>query len=87
MKVNRGYYKYSMAFVGDKYKMYCYDISGDSSEFELRFEVNGEIKEIQVEYCFQDVLIESASFLCRNCEKYSVDTRYDTLVVDLSYRF
>ena len=74
-------------FVGQKCRMYCYDISCDGSEFELRFEINGEIKETKVEYCFEDILYSSSSFLSDCCEKYQVDTRYDTLVVELIHRF
>lgn len=74
-------------FVGQKCRMYSYDISGDGSEFELRFEIDGEIKEAKREYCFENILYSSSVFLSDCCEKYQVDTRYDTLVVELIHRF
>ena len=76
-----------MSFVGSNYKIYCNDISGDGSEFELVFERDGKIVDSIVENSFHDILIESNNFFCKNCEKYGVDTRYDTLVVELVYKF
>jgi hypothetical protein len=68
-------------------KMYCVEISNDGSEFELRFEINGEIVEGLMEYSFNDVLIDSYSFFKKNCEKYNFDSRFDKLEIDINYKY
>ena len=74
-------------FVGRKLRMYCVEVSNDGSEFELRFEVDGELVDKKVEYCIDDVLSESYEFFRRNCEKYNFDSRFDTLSIELNYKF
>ena len=68
-------------------KMYCVEVSNDGSEFELRFEVDGKIIDRATEYSFDDVLITSAEFFKRNCEKVGFDTRFDRLEIKLDYTY
>jgi hypothetical protein len=68
-------------------KMYCVEVGNDASEFELRFEVNGKIVDRVTVYSFDDVLIVSAEFFKRNCEKVSFDTRFDRLEIKLDYTY
>jgi hypothetical protein len=71
-----------------KYVIYCEDISGDKSEFELRCEVNGEVKDSKRGYyCFEDVMIDCYNFFRMVCDKYWPDTRVDTLEVKLYNMF
>ena len=70
-----------------KIKMYCVDVDNDGSEFEVRFEINGEILERETVYSFDDVLIVSYEFFKKNCEKYNFDSRRDILEVCLSYTY
>ena len=70
-----------------KIKMYCVDVDNDGSEFEVRFEINGEILERETVYSFDDVLIISYEFFKNNCVKYLVDPRRDTFEVCLSYTY
>lgn len=68
-------------------KMYCVEVSDDGSEFELRFEVNGKIVDRVTVYSFDDILITSAEFFTRNCEKVGFDTRFDHLEIKLDYTY
>lgn len=70
-----------------KFRMYCIDISNDGSEFELRFELNGDIVDKITEYSFDDVLIDSYNFFHQNCEKYRFDGRFDELTIEISHKF
>lgn len=68
-----------------KFRMYCVEVSNDGSEFELRFEIDGEIIDKKVEYCIEDCLIDSEEFFRKNCEKYNFDSRFDSLKVSLNF--
>jgi uncharacterized protein YkuJ len=70
-----------------KMKMYCVDVSPDASEFELRFEVDGKLVDKQTTYSFDDILIISAEFFSRNCEKVGFDGRCDRLEVKIDYTY
>lgn len=70
-----------------EFKCYCVDVSGDGSEFELVFEMNGKVVDKEVYYCMDDVLSSAYDMYRRNCEKYSFDSRFDKLVINISYRF
>lgn len=70
-----------------KYNIYCVDVNGDSSEFELRCKKDGVVVERQTEYSFDDVLLECGDFFTKVCEKYQPDTRFDELTVELNHRF
>ena len=67
--------------------MYCVEVSDDGSEFELRFEVNGELVDKKVGYCIDDILFFSYEFFVKNCEKYNFDIRFDTLNIELNYKY
>ena len=69
------------------FKMYCVEVGNDGSEFQLVFELNGSIKDIKTEYCFEDILFSSSEFLTKNCEKYGYDSRFDSFEVNLNYKF
>lgn len=69
-----------------KFRMYFVDISNDGSEFELRFECNGEVVDRRVEYSVEDILFESYKFFRRNCEKFGFDSRFDSLSIELNYK-
>ena len=56
-----------------KLRMYCVEVSDDGSEFELRFEVDGELVDKKVGYCIDDILYLSYEFFSKNCEKYNFD--------------
>ena len=71
--------------MGRKFRMYCIDVDGDGSEFELVFEIDGRIVDIKTTYCFDDVLNESGEFFRKNCENYDFDGRRDKYKVDISY--
>ena len=68
-----------------KFRIYFVDISEDGSEFELRFEYNGEVVDRKIEYCVDDILFESYNFFKNNCEKYGFDSRFDRLSIELNY--
>jgi hypothetical protein len=68
-------------------KMYCVEVGNDASEFELIFEVDGKIVDRATEYSFDDILITSAAFFKRNCEKVGFDTRFDRLEIKLDYTY
>ncbi len=70
-----------------KFKMSCVEVSDDGSEFELRFELNGEIVERKTEYSFDDVLIDSYEFFKTNCEAHNIDTRFDKLEISVSHTY
>ena len=70
-----------------KFKISCVEVSDDGSEFELRFELNGEIVERKTEYSFDDVLCDSYNFFKENCEKYKIDNRFDKLEINVSYAY
>ena len=67
-------------------KIYCIEVSNDGSEFELRFEINGELVDKEVGYCIDDILFMSYEFYSKNCEKYNFDIRYDKLEINLNYK-
>lgn len=70
-----------------KFRMYCIDVDGDGSEFELVFEIDGRIIDIKTVYCFDDVLNESGEFFRKNCDVYNFDGRSDKLEVDLKFKW
>ena len=70
-----------------KFKMSCVDVSKDGSEFELRFELNGNIVDKKTEYSFDDALIDSYEFFKTNCETYNIDTRFDKLEVEMKHQY
>ena len=74
-------------FAGRKLRMYCVEVSDDGSEFELRFEIDGEVVDKITGYCIEDILIYSPTVLTFNCEKYNFDSRFDTLSVELNYNY
>ena len=69
-----------------KFRMYMEDVSNDGGEFQLVFEIDGKVKDIQTEYCVENCMIESCNFFSRNCEKYEYDTRFDRMEVNLSFQ-
>ena len=69
------------------FKMYCVDVNKDGSEFELVFEMNERIVDIETVYCFDDVLNESGEFFRKNCEKYNFDGRRDKLEINIKYKY
>lgn len=69
-----------------KFRMYMEDVSNDCSEFELLFEIDGEVVDKRVEYCVEDCLIDSYDFFYMNCERYLFDGRCDSLEVNLDFR-
>ena len=74
-------------FVGRKLRMYCVEVEEDGSEFELRFEIDGEVVDKITGYCIEDILIYSPTVLAFNCEKYNFDSRFDNLSIELNYKF
>ncbi len=68
------------------FRMYFVDISNDGSEFELRFECNGEVIDKKVEYSVDDILIVSYEFFNKNCEEFGFDSRFDSLSIELNYK-
>ena len=71
--------------MGRKFRMYVEEVGDDGSEFKLVFEV-GEEKTIKTEYCIEDCLYESSTFLYDNCEKYEFDSRFDSLEININYK-
>lgn len=69
-----------------KYNIYC-KVNEDGSEFTLVAEKDGEVVDSQVEYSFEDVMIECYKFFRRVVEKYWPDTRFDSIEVNLNYKF
>ena len=69
-----------------KFRMYFVDVSNDDSEFELRFEYNGEVVDRKIEYCVDDILFESYEFFKKNCEEVGFDSRCDSLGIELNYK-
>ena len=67
------------------FRMYFVDVSNDCSEFELRFERNGEVIDKQVEYSVDDILFVSYEFFKKNCETFGFDSRFDSLSIELHY--
>ena len=70
-----------------KYNIYCRDISGDQSLFELCCEKDGLIVARQFENSFEDILISCGDFFTRVCETHWPDTKLDTLEVHLNHVF
>ena len=70
-----------------KLRMYCVEVEEDGSEFELRFEVNGKVVDKITGYCIEDILIYSNDFFRVNCEENNFDSRFDTLSIELNYKF
>jgi len=68
------------------FRMYFVDISNDGSEFELRFECNGEVIDKKVEYSVDDILFVSYEFFKKNCEEVGFDSRFDSLSIELNYK-
>ena len=69
-----------------KFRMYFVDVSNDDSEFELRFEYNGEVVDRKIEYCVDDILFESYEFFKKNCKEVCFDSRFDSLSIELNYK-
>ena len=69
-----------------KFRMYFEDVSNDSSEFELRFECNGDVVNRKIEYSVDDILFESYNFFKDSCERYGFDSRFDILSIELNYK-
>ena len=69
------------------FRMYVEEVSNDGSEFELVFKINERVVDIKTEYCIEDCLIDSEEFFRKNCEKYNFDSRFDSLEVDLRFKF
>ena len=69
-----------------KFRMYFVDVSNDDSEFELRFEYNGEVVDRKIEYCVDDILFESYEFFKKNCKEFGFDSRIDSLSIELNYK-
>lgn len=69
-----------------KFRMYFVDVSNDGSEFELRFECNGEVIDKKVEYSVDDILFVSYEFFKKNCEEVGFDSRFDSLSIELNYK-
>ena len=69
-----------------KFRMYFVDVSNDDSEFELRFECNGEVVDRKTEYCVDDILFESYEFFKKNCKEVGFDSRFDSLSIELNYK-
>ena len=70
-----------------KHRIYCEDVSEDAGEFELRCEKDGEIVETKIEHCFEDVLIDVYEFFKECCENYDIDTRFDSIEIDINYQY
>lgn len=68
-------------------RMYCVEVSNDGSEFELIFEVDGEIIDSRIEYSFDDVLYDSYKFFKECCEKINFDSRFDKFEINLEYKY
>lgn len=67
--------------------MYVEEVSDDCSEFQLIFEIDDEIKDVENEYySVEDCLYESYEFLRKNCEKYNFDGRFDKLEINLDFQ-
>ena len=69
-----------------KFRMYFVEVSNDGSEFELRFECNGEVIDKKVEYSVDDILFVSYEFFKKNCEEVGFDSRFDSLSIELNYK-
>ena len=69
-----------------KFRMYFVDVSNDGSEFELRFEIDGEVVDKITGNCIEDILIYSPTVFTFNCEKYNFDSRFDSLSIELNYK-
>ena len=69
-----------------KFKFYMKEVSNDGSEFELVFEINGEVKDRKTEYSVEDCLIDSYDFFHENCEKYGFDSRCSSLDFNLNFK-
>ena len=70
-----------------KFDCYCVEVSDDGSEFELIFEMNGNVVDKEVCYCIDDVLGSVHGMYKRNCKKYGFDSRFDKLDINISYKF
>lgn len=51
----------------------------------LVFEVDGKVVDSCEEDCMDNILIESYEMYKRNCEKFSYDSRFDSLKIDIKY--
>ena len=69
---------------GDEMRMY---VDGEDGTYDLVFEVNGKIVERQPEGSFENVMIDCYDFFEKNCEKYGVESRVNTLEVTLTHTF
>ena len=69
-----------------KFRMYMEDVSNDCSEYELIFEINGEVVDKKVEYSVSDCLIDSYEFFKMNCQRYEFDSRFDGMEVNLNFK-
>lgn len=75
-----------------KFKMYSVmgiDENGcvDEEMVSLFFEVDGEIVDSCCEDNINNILIESIEMYNRNCEKFGFDGRFDSMEIDLKYKF
>lgn len=71
--------------MGRDFRLYCVDVDGDGSEFNLVFEMNCDIVESKESlWSFDDVLLEVHSFYNSCCNKYNYDSRFDTLEVSIN---
>ena len=74
-------------FVGRNLRMYVEEVSNDGSEFQLIFKVDDRVVDVKTEYCIEDCLFDSYEFFRKNCEKYEFDSRFDSLSIELNYKF
>ena len=74
-------------FVGRNLRMYVEEVSNGGSEFQLIFKVDDRVVDVKTEYSIEDCLYDSYEFFRKNCEKYEFDSRFDTLSIELNYKF
>ena len=67
------------------FRMYVEEVSNDGSEFELRFEIDGEVVDKITGNCMEDIIIYSYDFFRKNCEENNFDSRFDRLRVSLNF--
>lgn len=66
-----------------KYVITCEDVSRDGGEFQLVCEKDEVVMKQRTEYSFEDVLIDCYEFFRECCEDFQIDTRFDSIVINI----
>ena len=70
-----------------KYKIACEDVSCDGSEFLLVCKKDGKVVKSRTEYSFDDVLIEVYDFFRECFETFNIDTRFDSVDINICFKY